>query len=61
MYVVVILAGSLVHTIPRLVNKRHNGYYKYNNTVYYNYSDNWYYYDDLGFRLVSGLLLWKGY
>jgi hypothetical protein len=48
LYVVVILAGSLVHTIPRLVNKRHNGYYKYNNTVYYNYSDNWYYYDDLG-------------
>lgn len=40
------LSIALLTTSITLVSTRHNGYYNYENTVYYKDSSHWYYYDD---------------
>lgn len=36
----------IIYIIWDYADSRHNGYYNYNDTVYYNYDNNWYYYDN---------------
>ena len=40
---IIVLAAYLLMS---KAGHRHDGYYNYNDTVYYNYDNNWYYYDD---------------
>lgn len=48
-YMIFTLGGGIITAVPKWINRRHNGYYKYNNTIYYNYDDSWYFYDDLSY------------
>ncbi len=41
-WIILAVAGFVSNTI----NGRHNGYYSYNDDIYYVYDGNWYYYDD---------------
>lgn len=37
---------AIASSLTTIHNNRHNGYYTYHSTVYYNDSDTWYYYDN---------------
>lgn len=42
----IIIAIMIASVLLNLSSHRHDGYYNYNDTVYYSYDDNWYYYDN---------------
>lgn len=45
-FVLFVIVFVYTDVITPFFGRRHNGYYNYDNVVYYNDSGNWYYYDD---------------
>ncbi len=53
MWLIIFLLCAMISGAIDSVEHRHDGYYNYDNTVYYNYGDNWYYYTDDWYPISS--------